>query len=239
MHDFEIIQKFASEASLSTNEQELILSFKQALSHFGFDNFCCVSFLEFDSTDPKTIEIAMLPQEWVDRYLRKEYHKSDAIVENMFTNLTPVKWSSIQSVTKKQFQILNEAADFGLVNGMSMPIFVPGISPTSFSISGDNNDINDEIFPLLYVISIYFHEAVLRIRSLRKNSKNEDPNLTPREKECLHWVAAGKSDGVIADILNISSNTVHYHIENAKKKFDLPTRVQTVVKAIFTGKIFP
>ncbi len=239
MRDFEVIQKFVTDSFQAKSSEELISFFEETIAHFGFTYFCCLSLTDFNNPDPNALDIAELPTEWMDRYLRKEYYKTDIIMERMASTLTPVEWSTLDSPTRKQAKILNEAVDFGLVNGISLPIFVPGICPTTFSISGEEEDIDDSCFPILHMLAMYFHEAILRIRSIESATTYIDLELTPREKECLHWVAAGKSDGVIADILDISKNTVHFHIENTKRKFNAPTRVQTVVKAIYSGKIMP
>jgi DNA-binding CsgD family transcriptional regulator len=65
------------------------------------------------------------------------------------------------------------------------------------------------------------------------------PRVTPRESEILAWVAAGKSDWAIGRILNISGKTVNFHVENAKRKLGVGTRVQAVVAAVRSGLIRP
>jgi len=239
MRDFEVIQKFVEDSNYAEDEASLVSSFKQAINHFGFQTFSCLSLTDYTKPEINALNIVELPEEWTIRYLENEYHKKDIILEKMAYSLTPVEWSTLESPTKEQALILNEATDFGLVNGMSLPIFVPGLFPTTFSISGNEEDIDKNCFPILYMLAMYFHEAVLRIRSISSVKTYIDLQLTPREKECLQWAAVGKSDNVIADILNISKSTVHFHIENAKRKFNVPTRVQTVVKAIYMGKIVP
>ncbi len=56
--------------------------------------------------------------------------------------------------------------------------------------------------------------------------------LSPREVECLSWAAAGKTDAEIGRILTISPRTTRFHIENAKKKLGVATRVQAVAEAM-------
>jgi DNA-binding CsgD family transcriptional regulator len=65
------------------------------------------------------------------------------------------------------------------------------------------------------------------------------PRVTARESEVLGWVAAGKSDWAIGRLLNISGKTVNFHVENAKRKFGVATRVQAVIVAMRTGVIGP
>ena len=64
-----------------------------------------------------------------------------------------------------------------------------------------------------------------------------DMDVTPRETQVLSWVAAGKSDWAIGQILRISSKTVNFHVENAKRKLGAGTRVQAVVAALREGMI--
>ena len=59
--------------------------------------------------------------------------------------------------------------------------------------------------------------------------------VTPRECQILRWVAAGKSDWAIAQILGISRKTVNFHVENAKRKLGTSTRVQAVLVAAHRG----
>ena len=61
--------------------------------------------------------------------------------------------------------------------------------------------------------------------------------VTARESEILGWVAAGKSDWAIGQILSISGKTVNFHVENAKRKLGVGTRLQAVVAALRAGII--
>jgi DNA-binding CsgD family transcriptional regulator len=56
--------------------------------------------------------------------------------------------------------------------------------------------------------------------------------LSTREIEVLEWIAAGKSDWQVAQILELSPKTVNYHVEHSKKKLRVSTRIQAVVVAV-------
>jgi DNA-binding CsgD family transcriptional regulator len=62
-------------------------------------------------------------------------------------------------------------------------------------------------------------------------------SMTARESEILAWVAAGKSDWAVGRILNISGKTVNFHVENAKRKLGVGTRLQAVIAAMRGGLI--
>jgi LuxR family quorum-sensing system transcriptional regulator CciR len=63
------------------------------------------------------------------------------------------------------------------------------------------------------------------------------PRLSERERECLEWVARGKSDHDIADILQISAKTVNFHIEAVKRKYEVSSRTAAVAMAARAGII--
>lgn len=73
--------------------------------------------------------------------------------------------------------------------------------------------------------------GLLRSKELIAGIGSSHPQvLTPREYECLRWVAAGKTDDEIAQILSITPHTVRFHVDNAKVKLNVATRVQAVAK---------
>jgi DNA-binding CsgD family transcriptional regulator len=56
-------------------------------------------------------------------------------------------------------------------------------------------------------------------------------DLSPREREVLEWVAAGKSDAQAAAILGISVRTVHKHLEHIYAKLGVEGRTAAVMRA--------
>ena len=61
--------------------------------------------------------------------------------------------------------------------------------------------------------------------------------LSPREIECLGWAAAGKPDAEIAILVGIKPATAHFHIEEAKRRLGVRTRVEAVAVALLHGLI--
>jgi DNA-binding NarL/FixJ family response regulator len=60
--------------------------------------------------------------------------------------------------------------------------------------------------------------------------------LSEREIEALTWSARGKTSDEIALILGLSKRTVDFHVDNARAKLGVATRIQAVVKAV-AGKL--
>lgn len=61
--------------------------------------------------------------------------------------------------------------------------------------------------------------------------------LTPRQRDCVVLVARGKSDWEIGRLLGISESTVHKHVEDAKRRYGVTTRIQLVVLSLFEKRL--
>ena len=59
-----------------------------------------------------------------------------------------------------------------------------------------------------------------------------DLPLSEREREVLRWVAAGKTDRDVAEILEISHRTVHKHLQRIYAKLGVETRTAAVMRAL-------
>jgi DNA-binding NarL/FixJ family response regulator len=62
-----------------------------------------------------------------------------------------------------------------------------------------------------------------------------DAAVTDREKEILASLAQGNSYKLVADELNISIDTVRFHIRNIYKKLHVHTQSEAVAKAVRRG----
>jgi DNA-binding response OmpR family regulator len=82
-------------------------------------------------------------------------------------------------------------------------------------------------------------DAIIRARLTRVARSDVWPKnvaLNDREIETLTWAARGKTSAEIAQLLDLSKRTVDFHIENARTKLGVSTRIQAAVKAT-TGRL--
>ena len=85
-------------------------------------------------------------------------------------------------------------------------------------------------------------ETIIRARLkgvARMSVWPETCNLNEREIETLMWAARGKTSEEIATITSIAERTVNFHLNNARDKLGVATRIQAAVKATVTGIIEP
>lgn len=169
--------------------------------------------------------------EWVDRYERCDYHRVDPIVTATEDGL--MHWRKLfQSgkISKSQNEFIKEAADYGLIDGFSIRSVHDGKMHIA-SFAGNDMAKHPRHAAIATLMAPYFHMAAER--SPRVDSST--PRLSVRERDVIHWVAAGKTNWEISHILKISERTVKFHLQNIMGKLHATTRSQAVAYALNLG----
>jgi DNA-binding CsgD family transcriptional regulator len=63
------------------------------------------------------------------------------------------------------------------------------------------------------------------------------PRLTDRQRDCLIWVARGKSDWEISRIIDVSQETVVRHVKQARERYGVQKRTLLLIRTLFDGTI--
>jgi DNA-binding CsgD family transcriptional regulator len=182
------------------------------------------------------------PSDWCDRYFERKYHVIDPVVRRAPMLSGPFLWDELADRCQLQPSerlVLEEGREAGLKHGVSVPLFGPlgRVSVVSFASRFDDVDPLHRIGHL-NTLAWQFHVAFAEIARPSQNcgdtSENMDRKVTlsEREKDCLQWTAEGKTSWDIGMILDISENTVNFHLNKAKRKLGTTSRTVAVVKAI-------
>jgi DNA-binding CsgD family transcriptional regulator len=113
-------------------------------------------------------------------------------------------------------------------DGILVPVHDHGQLAWIAAFAGKNADLSAAAQA---VMSAAVHAGYSLFRQLLEGNVPQSP-LTPRESECLHWVGEGKTDSEVGKILHISGRTVRFHINNAKRKLGVASRIQAVAKRV-------
>lgn len=82
-------------------------------------------------------------------------------------------------------------------------------------------------------LKLAVHAGWRRVQELNAGTSSAGTtSLTRRELECLSWVSRGKTDQDIARIVGVAPRTVRFHIDNAKTKLNVGSRVQAIAKLL-------
>ncbi len=172
------------------------------------------------------------PNEWVVRYLERRYEYSDPVHIKVVQTKSPFLWNTLEPegyLNHKPRRIFLERGEFGLKDGCTFPILDTNGYTAVISFVARRLEDDPRLFPAMQLISHYFHG---KYKELCGDNIYPVPNLSPRERECLTWAAAGKTEFEIGEILSISAATVHTHMDHARQKLGVGTTIQAIVEAM-------
>ncbi|MER9664478.1 LuxR family transcriptional regulator [Mesorhizobium sp. M0159] len=184
-------------------------------------------------------EFVNYPDGWRERYFQAGYDAIDPIIKKSRKHVAPFRWRdpcSDSGVSQVERRFFDDAAAFGLMTGVSVPLHGPGakLAIVSFTRPYDKI-IASRTVNYFHTAALFFHiKAEIFNRS---NLTNQIPDLSRREKECILWVARGKSSWDIGRILGVSKNTVDFHVKNVMRKLDSSSRTAAAIKAMSFGII--
>lgn len=238
---------FLTEVDQINDVPTLTNKFKRGIDPHGLDSFVCSGSLATGKTLQYNVMVEELPDGFLESF-EQECMRNDPSSYLLMSSNKPFIWSelgarlgSASGGLKKTAAVANS---FGMSDGICVPIHHPGGYVGAMGLAGPTPKISRETAMIIQMMSIHFHDRVLELSTERERQAGADTprhkdgsRLSPRERECVGWVAEGKTDWDIGEILGISQSTAHFHIENAKKKLKVPTRVQLVVKAISGGEL--
>ncbi len=78
----------------------------------------------------------------------------------------------------------------------------------------------------------------LKICMVQAETDSETVKLTDRERQILQWIARGKSNGVVAEILGISLHTVTGYLRNIYLKTQTNDRTSAAIFAMQRGLLY-
>jgi LuxR family transcriptional regulator, activator of conjugal transfer of Ti plasmids len=233
----EVFQSFVQSIALHHDKSEIECLLGQTLGLYGFPHFAYLSFAPGDDDDDM-LAMTTYPSPWVKQYAANRYDRIDPVIARSIATTLPFSWSTDRSdtkLTKKQKWFFEEASDFGIRHGVTIPIHdrqgkVATLTLAAFGSRSAFDARVEQYQHQLHLIAIYLH-AQLR-NATRLPIPPLRPCLTDRETSCLQWAARGKSASDIAEIMRISRRTVVFHTENAKHKFGVATLQQAVARGL-------
>jgi len=182
------------------------------------------------------------PEEWQTRYVNQGFHHRDPTLLTASRSIAPVDWQRLRN--EAAFETIFRAAhDFHISGqGLTIPVRGPFGNVGLFSVTRKCSDrewklLKGHILGNLQTTAVHLHDHVMKTNLL--THKLMHPSLSSRETEILQWVAAGKSQQDVADILSISNRTVEVHLRSSRSKLSALTTAQAVGRAIGLGLIYP
>ena len=240
MKPFEIAAAFMEQHRRGVSLPELKRAFAQSLQELGFRYFACCSHIDPLGPRAEALVFVNYPSEWVHQFSLSGRYRIDPVFRYAEERMVPFFWDDAEfraALTAQQRDMLREAEILGICHGYTVPIHPPGAPMASCSVVPASAPIEHGACLAVMTMAYFMFDAMLNAAALEECSRTYSMQLSERERQCLELAAQGKDDWSIGSLLRISERTAHNHIERAKRRLGVCTRVQVIVQALSEGQI--
>lgn len=189
--------------------------------------------------DDVTVVARGFPEDWACQYIEEQLHKVDPIPMLARTAHTPFFWDDISKLIKTtaaQDVFLEKLHAAGVRNGIAFQVYGPALRNGYVGLGFETTA------PRPPPAQVFEFQCIAQMGHLRYCALTEDDSqlqldLSPREREVLQWMAHGKSNSVIADIMGVSRHTVDTLARRTFEKIGVNDRTTAVLRGVGSGLI--
>ncbi len=192
-----------------------------------------------DARQPK-LHAEGYPDGDLEWFLDNRIFRDSPILREAQQRGQPIYWDDIESLrtlTWRERQFMAGLRELVGPHGVGVPVFGPNGRDGQFGLS-----FRDGVARLepaeMHRICDAAQALHLRYCTLFVPQLGPLPELSGREGEILSWVAQGKSNTVIGEILGISPNTVDAHLRRVYLKLGVYDRISAAVRGMGIGLIY-
>lgn len=238
---FDRIDAFVRDVGHVKCESDLAELLAEISGEMGFSFFALTHHVDIRQAPEPAIRLSNYPSDWVDFFDDQKLGVSDPVHRASHLTSVGFAWSRLPTLvqlTPSDHRILELAAHRGIEDGFTIPAHVPGESNGSCSFAtGGGNHLDEEQLPLAQLVGAFAFEAARRVWRMRSTGLCPRPRLTDRQRDCVIWVARGKTDWEIARILDLRHDTVIQYLKRARERYGVTKRTMLTIHALFDGTI--
>jgi len=178
-------------------------------------------------------EIEVFDRYFFDHPLVRDHGRNPAAVTKRITDLVPAGEFARSPLFNDYYRPIR------IEHAMAVPIHVAGNLLVSFVFNRSKREFSDRDCACLELMRPHLGNFYRLTRAMDEaraaptataSGWGAELALTAREREVLHWLAGGKTDRDIGEILGISPRTVHKHLQRIYEKLGVETRTAAVMR---------
>jgi LuxR family quorum sensing-dependent transcriptional regulator len=230
-----LVFDFIRDLDERTSAEDVGAAFQRLVGKFGFTHFI-IGRITATAENRGEMWAQSWPRDWYQIWT-KQYYRFDPMVERARRSRAPFRWADMRLQTEAMgLHVFEEATAFGIHDGFSSSYSLGDGAVAGVTIGTSEHDVDPRALTRVLLASACCETKLAQL--MHTPSPAPSP-LSARERECLHWVAAGKTDWDISEIIGISQQTTHKHVSNALRKLGASTRAHAVAIALSTNAIEP
>jgi LuxR family quorum-sensing system transcriptional regulator CciR len=211
-------------------------------AELGFEYFALSHHVDIVAAGGDAIRLHNYPPRWADFYDGNALGISDPVHRASHVTSVGFCWSRIPGMiplTAGDERVLALGREEGIGDGFTVPAHVPGEARGSCSFANEaGRPMPMDKLPLAQLAGAFAFEAARRLWVPRGhlNALGGAP-LTDRQRDCVLWLARGKTDWEIGKILGVTEETVKRHVKLARERLGVSKRTLLVIRALFDGSL--
>jgi DNA-binding CsgD family transcriptional regulator len=207
----------------------------------GFEWFALSHHIDVARAGGAAIRLHNYPERWADYYDANGFGVTDPVHRASHVTSVGFAWSRLPEMiplTPHDRAFMALGRQHGIGDGFTVPAHVPGEARGSCSFAnGAGRRMPHEMLPIAQLVGAFAFEGARRVWPARQFDPLASPCLTDRQRDCMLWVARGKSDWEISRLLGISEETVTRHVKQACERYGVNKRTLAVIRTLFDGTL--
>ncbi len=238
MFNLKAFPDFKASSNVGKADNAMLAQLKR-IKNQGKAIYISFSIHDYQHDNPDSLYFVTYPLRWMTEYIRNNYIEIDPLLHLDYRRASLVDWEDVQAECKVQ-KMFQKFQEYGLgSNGITVTGHICksqyGALGLTFELGAANwADFKRENLDLFQFLTAQLCD---RYSDLYHLSGTPNFQLTRRELQCLYWIAIGKTDNQISNLMNIGKWTVVSHVKSAKQKLKTPNRASAVAIAISEGLI--
>lgn len=228
-------QLLSSIGNEAETPEDVFQRIKVVGQNLGFEYVCYGVRMMSPTGKFSAIVLENYPKGWMPHYMQQGYLAVDPSVAWAAKSQAPLVWSTAYDEAPSFWE---DARSHGLHHGWAQGTSDGSATASILSLARGTEAIAEPELRQNEIqwrwLSGIAHLALMR--SVRGALvEQQSPGLTSREIEVLKWAAVGKTNDDVASILNVSIDTVKFHLKNASRKLDCSNKTHAVAHAAYLG----
>ena len=239
MADYVLAERIARLLNEAACEQQLRDALAETTARLGFSYFALAQHVP--KVKEQGFRLHSYPETWEHIYDAQDLTISDPVHRASQRTSIGFAWADLPrliALTTTDKRILARARGRGLGDGFTVPAHVPGeVNGTCTFAMATGRTLPKRALPIAQLAGAFAFESARRIWQQRTRTVPARITLTDRQRDCVLWMAQGKSDWAISRILDIGTHTVSQHLHQARERMGVDNRTSLAVWALYDGII--
>ncbi|MEM6823738.1 MAG: LuxR family transcriptional regulator [Pseudomonadota bacterium] len=221
----------------------------QNMARYGFDRLIYGLSYEMGRGGLGPLEDMMVlsnhPAAYLQRFITEGLFRDAPMLKWAQSNLGAASWSSFQgdetTLEPRERDVIAFNRQMGVIAGYTISLGrTPPCGRAVISLTAharlDQDAVDDIWAENGREIELFNRVAHLKIANLPRTRFARQ--LTPRQREVLQLIGAGKTASEIAGLMGVSQVTIEKHLRLAREQLGADTSAQALLRAAVQGQIF-